>query len=799
MASEILHASRLFYRNSLWTLRSSGHSYITSSFTLPKTDSDLSGNDVESLRKRLHQCAFSLVINKKNGEGDESENEKLYNHTIALLNQLDSSDASLGNLRKQIAELEKMISELVVSSSNPPISLFSPSKISARTQHTGRLSLDMDIYVKHLFQEDTTNVKAKQMKNPRIHTFFSAQVTPVDRRKHFQTFSGMNGTHANNVSFRINECANFIDGQFAVLRFTLHGDFETETETGAPSGYYRHRPFYQGFLFLSEIKKPGDRFTVYLKDACFAFIDKKLQRDTKTQVILDIVVKDFQLTNSAFTRTYDENVRSSHIEKMHQMTRRYYNFLEREGEPAFPEIRKMHVPRWPCNMYDIVLPAAFYLLDLPDNPPPASLFKFALEMHDMTDQEFSSIAKKQFDSYDHHLDPQFNRVCIVVWRTLCMFTNMCDYVPDVRLSHENGTNEDVERFIDVFYTLAADCEDLAKAIIAQFMAWSEYPLDQALKHSQGLYYFIRVLRLFVCSSMKGSAYGVSAKESERTDINSLICHFWSVVIPWHIFAKWINKKYQPTYPWEKHLTTWVLEGTNDCHPSMRPLEELCENEKIDQVKKEMSQLRLVKNKLINYAPLLSELSSFGYSVVKRDGPSISDYYHYANEIWLPYYMLKDGKGSTTFELYLRDNNGKYGIPISAFAYEPERIEIKSVLDCSPNELEICLETVKQQWPVVLPGDDDIALSIPALERLQIEFPVDVSQIANASGYCTSYIRYSAKDLKSITSALLDTLRRVLTERVGGIYGLQYRYYRVKLGMDSQQQYACLIDIRLFFK
>lgn len=760
-------------------------------FELPDSQIDLKGNSETALRKRLHQCAYLLVLYKK------QEGEQLYAKTVSMLKELDTHH------KISVDVLESLEQQIEIMLSGKPI-VCTKDAMRGDLYNKTRLELDLTIKVKHKIKQSSN---AEQI-NPHIFVYFSKHVTPEPRFQHAQRISANDGdVHQIRLNLSMFE---FVDGAYAVLRFSHFAEFVPDAGQSRQLPYKRKRPFYAGYIHLSELEK-NSMFRVYLRDSCLVTKTTPFSRQDDVHIELEITVNDISPIN--FTRKYSDDERDKQVDTITSLTKRYYSFFDSE-EPVTDQMRSMHVPRMPCDMNDILLPAALFLMDLPENRPPHVLFDYALDIHDMTKEEFVSACKRQFsDVHGTKIHQDFHRACIVAWRTISLVSHMSDYTADIRYLETQKKTEDVERFVDIFYTLAADCEDLAKAIIIQFISWLESPEHNDNNTDSAIHFLVSIFKLFACTSMNGSAYSKSAVTSpsmeREIDPEHLICHFWAVATPWVIFSKWTGIKYTPKYAWEESgLFTWILEGTNDCHPCPRPLYTLCDNEQDRQkAQGELSALGRRRVELGRHYQEIAKLGISGYSTIDPENAATSDFYHYGSEIWAPYYMFQHGLPVSTFELYDGDTSQGYGIPIRTFAYHPERIKLKTTFQFSPEELEICMQTIKQQWPVTFPHQLDEHVKIAhdrdtlySLERIAEDYPaVDAQQqIKAGTGFYPPYLRYFVRDPSMITPRLCAVLRAILKERYLGIYGMECRSYAVSLGIDHKKL-AQLIDIRLYFK
>ena len=370
--------------------------------------------------------------------------------------------------------------------------------------------------------------------------------------------------------------------------------------------------------------------------------------------------------------------------------------------------------------------------------------------------------------------------------------------------------EDTHAFVFRNGIIGHNCEDVLKAIIVQYIAWTQQDTPST---DSPLYYLVKILRLFIPAAISGSAYSPSAKSRSAPTSDDLICHIWGSAIPWYQFSKWIDIPRTTEYEWESELFPWILEGTNDSTPCLKPLFAICEPEKAEQVKQEMSRMESQRNQLEATFPALRIFGLYGFFKNFQDPnpPIISDFYHMANEIWVPYDMIRLGYNATTFELYETSSSTSkeekgYGVGIKTLVCHPESIKARPVFKYTSKELEICLETIKQQHPIQMIPSHTISkwrssehasdieqMEYAALDNLKRDFPAQDSKqvIQESSGYFPPYLRYFVKDVSAITSSAVIALRTALSSRYIGFYGFDYRHYHIGE--------ATFVEVRLFFK
>jgi len=418
---------------------------------LPLSEAELDELTIESLRKRIRQCALALVINKKSGH---PTSEVLYNKCVEMGRDIQtaSSSTKLEHWNKKVEELESQVQHIVLPPRFPTAIGDSKRIAAPRDGHKmGRLSCSFTITVEHA----RLDLKKEQM-DPELHVFFSKHLLPHHGQQTVLKIlprSMQGSTHE--VEFNDMLVPLEINGQYAVLRFFLYASFFPESEERTTLAYKRTRPFYNGFLHVSMIER-GKSYRVYMRDSALAIIDDKLTRDDENAMILRVTCNRFEWSPDVkVVGHYSEREREKQKTIVQSLVQRYYDFVQRENA-SVDAIRSMHVPRMPCNMYDILLPGAMFVMDLLEDTPPENILDIALDIQNMSRQEFIDISKKQFSPEIKRISPQFHRVCFVAFRVVCIYSHMCEYTSDIRVA-SSGKLEEVERFIDIFTTQAGDC------------------------------------------------------------------------------------------------------------------------------------------------------------------------------------------------------------------------------------------------------------------------------------------------------------------------------------------------------
>lgn len=811
--------NRLFTRTRAISVSSSSDFIyeIRQKFQLPETSHDL-----KSTQKRIHQCAFALTVNHKNGHPSSDE---LFQECQRLLNQKTPpvSEKQLIDLEERVAlvvlperfptafgDSKRLLSTIVLQSSS--------SRQSSSSSTTKRFSCTLEIEIPVLY------LSKKEQLDPELRVFFSRHMV-ADQQANIVKILPIRV--ARNIRFQVSlefDTPSQVNGHYAVLRFFLYAQFKPQNEDNQILPYTRKRPYYNGHLYVSDLQQ-GGRYKVSLYDSCLAFVDGKLARINKPMTDLVVTVQEWNAPHLKIVNAYSEETREKQRKKMESLLARYYEVIKR-ARPYLSQIKSMHVPRMPCNMHDILLPGAMFVMDMLENSPPECMLDYALDMNNMKKQDFIEICRTQFASTKNYVEPAFNKVLLVACRMVCMFSHACEYAADVKVDIDTDKLEDVERFIDAFSTGAADCEDLAKAIVVLYIAWTQREFDETKEPA--LYYIVKVMRLFVPCAVTGSAYSPSAKSRGSFDpdaIDSLICHIYALAVPWHLFHKWNengknnNKGGSETtatttmiYSWEVDLFPWILEGTSDTCPTLKPLWTLAPPSLAVKVKSEMQQTQTKRIQVENYYPALRCFGLYSFfSNFTNDRPKVaSDFYHMITELWAPYDMLRLGYNDTTFEVMIKGNN-EFGLPIQTCIFTPDQVAMKPIFTYSDDELEICLETLKQQHPVVFPDclseqqqqqpdeqpfHNTTTKSFSFLNELFKDFGMTTKAtndlFGSTTGYIQPYIRYFVKNIHAITTDAMIALRTILKNKFLGIYGFDYRYYP----LDKDQ--ISIIEIRLFF-
>ena len=119
-------------------------------FDLPKEERELHDTSTESLKKRLHQAALALVINKKH---NDPTSEQLYNECVEASHHLDRLTM------KRVEELEHKVQILVLPMHGLPTAVGEVKKLSSSTTtpllSTGTLDCEFHIRVSSAHLETT--------------------------------------------------------------------------------------------------------------------------------------------------------------------------------------------------------------------------------------------------------------------------------------------------------------------------------------------------------------------------------------------------------------------------------------------------------------------------------------------------------------------------------------------------------------------------------------------------------------------------------------------------------------------
>lgn len=881
--------------------------YITANwkFELPSPeDIDQKVATKKSLIKRISQCLFLLISFGREMQLTPNEKSReFFEETKNFLNDLRNRvDFSKNNLKFETRVIlhETKLCNLILDSffenSNSlhclPFDKMEKNVMNRRQYQHPSVNSSFNINFSMKIVHDLKQSTQKEQLNLTLYTFFSKHANNLNRINSIKSVDISSPlTNVETMNFTNVPCPNVIDGQHAVIRFAVYAWFYPESAEceGFILPYKRKRPFYNGFFYLVDLvnEKNGNSnnnnnkksFRIDLKDSSLQEDIKDengyMQRDKTTHIHIDLVLKDFSFNDEKihFEPTFfSQQIRNAEIETMKSMTNRHYEYLEK-AKPIRDDLRKMHVPRWPVNMHDILIPASFFLLDLPENKPPTNMLEIALDLNDMNMKTFIQIVSNQFNvdkkktSTTEEIDPCFHMACLVAFKAVCLFSNASDYTPDIKYIEKEAEVKGVERFMDGLFTFAVDCEDSAKMILATFFSWCEMDLTDAFKKkknnpnsndddvdddndddnnnndnekNEALYWFQKVLKLFVCVFVDGSAFSSSgSKTNEHANKNDYegddddnknsenkICHAWVMLFPKYIVStKWSsNEKYDHQFfLWEKSLFPWILEGTSDSDPCPKPRWEICDPKDKEKVKRQAKKKEeTTKNVFGNYKFLRKNFTTPGKCLIinkkkKENGEDhyySEQFYDYANEFKIPYYAFRNGNAGITFEVSSKiSNTNTYGIKLEEMIYNPENVQLSIALKLeNANELKIAMDTISQQWPIYFP---DITKSSPTLLKslfdLQKIYPVKTKKNDNNRSidecekniihFVNPSVDIYCKDLLLITKETVECLSSILSSNEFGIYGIKISCYAFQIKVPktrNEREIINFVKISLFY-
>ena len=134
---------------------------------------------------------------------------------------------------------------------------------------------------------------------------------------------------------------------------------------------------------------------------------------------------------------------------------RYENTYDDVLYPTKKKYKRMHIKRHALQCGGLKIPASTFCMNIRttgDVEMIAYLVRLACDMNDLKEEDMIQSLKNQLESKGTRYDDGLNMTSKIICEGLCLFSNACDYVPDL------SSNNDVERFMDSFQCLCGDCE-----------------------------------------------------------------------------------------------------------------------------------------------------------------------------------------------------------------------------------------------------------------------------------------------------------------------------------------------------
>jgi intein/homing endonuclease len=241
-------------------------------------------------------------------------------------------------------------------------------------------------------------------------------------------------------------CNKNIDGTYASVGFSLMCRRAILNERGQQLGYSRYAPIGGGMLYLSDVNRRGT-FDVPLID--YSFTDA-----TFVRAQLSVNVAEASIGGKLIGAPTAE-LHAKRQARMNAIFKSFHDMFVRKVKPTIPSYRDKHIKTYYAQISGATIPA--YCFGFSSSLPATSFdpeaisyyIKVAASLNDWQVQDYVSIIEKQFKSATYL--PEFHFACRIFSEAMCLFANACDYVSDL------SQKVDVERFIDVFCTLAGDC------------------------------------------------------------------------------------------------------------------------------------------------------------------------------------------------------------------------------------------------------------------------------------------------------------------------------------------------------
>jgi hypothetical protein len=252
----------------------------------------------------------------------------------------------------------------------------------------------------------------------------------------------------------------------------------------------------------------------------------------------------------------------------------YWGFYRR-ARPSIPDVRVMHVPRYP--IFGLALPAALYRVTRPGRKMTDAFARDILRIaaetngHDLEWLKNALLGQLGLETYAGETTAMALKI---VAESALHTSNAMDYVSDLS---GNSPRVPVER-MEIARENDADaddCEGVAKEVQMPMSELRDGPSDPS---DVLLTAVSAMLKKFVIAILTGMATDIAASKS--TGRKQMICHIWSSAIPRARVLDMLPKELARTMIdnlpddvelWETQLPVLILEGTAPCNPLLLPV------------------------------------------------------------------------------------------------------------------------------------------------------------------------------------------------------------------------------------
>lgn len=592
------------------------------------------------------------------------------------------------------------------------------------------------------------------------------------------------------IVFDAKDIHNVVDLSQACIGITMFCRLEIkDDDLGKSCGYKRTQAIGEAIVYLEDLMNAYNTKHIQRVDV----LDKSPadESDTLLRASLDLQVEKIDFSSDVTLK--DTRSRGVEIQNAWRMVTLEQDFVRfyKTHTPVVSSIAPMHVPTW--KGHSISIPAYMWIYHRIHRTRLAAFCKYfqrcleiSLSLHDWKLEEFLDVSKRQSYETASSYDPLFNLCIKIVATAGCVTSYATDYVSDLC----NG--KDVERFKETFGSyFAGDCEDVAFAIYLCLMTLLDPEMPRT--NESWLAMCIYIVRLYVVTMMTGSATTPSMERTTGKNINKLICHIFSGMMPRKEFCKRLeipgDEKNSiaegmaieiPFYPWQDRLPPLILEGTNMNCQLMEPWWTYASDKSIGNHLRTIEDYReFVETKYNNLSKLVIELQQCNYTCKgSLTEKNFSAFYHRVNNVWVD--LTRFGSNKTDFSVgYGHSEAHTYGV--SACSWSNPSMDgdyiFENIRELSPEDWDICMHTIDKEPPIEVPQVAEKTLSTHPpgfLAELCEKYPPKNRRMT-PSPWKHTYVSYRLNRWeKLLITDMETTLRNILSEGYyDGIKVLEY--------------------------
>jgi len=487
---------------------------------------------------------------------------------------------------------------------------------------------------------------------PYLCVFLSGQIDKCATVKQVQLVDTIESKFKpSTVELSCNNCRKECDGRFACIGIQLmcHLSIAEESSSGSEPrmlGYSGYEPIGGGAIYISEIlKAPQRTFTIEIRDRS---LDDEI-KGSLPRMVLAIDILHIDIKNLRINGEWTPKQHTKHAKRMHKLTESFIDTYRYSLKPTVSDANSMHVPKYLTSISGLKLPASAFVLATPNTRCTSDMaidfmmncISAVCSMNGWLENSFYNVIEDQLTGNHKVCTDKFIIACRLMCEAYCLFPNCCDYVFD------KAGSSDVERFIDIVWSLCGDCDDLARfpVIVQQFIYLSKYKFTSGMSSKIDAYTKRASLiaswsRLYVFVIGTGIATLPAVGKGENAE-DVPICHIYSIGVPRVSFFKWLladisssaqkhSENDEPLRKFESSQTVpgLIFEGTNFSEGLQMPLGTyMREKKNILEATKGMEESNSKRNKLERKYNAIRQFSIMS----KQDNVNVTDVYRSLTE------------------------------------------------------------------------------------------------------------------------------------------------------------------------